>query len=226
VDFAGEESDLSGDPAAVAEFQRARLTERVQGSNVMNGTGVFVLTEAKALVAMQTAAFASEDDFQDLLARFPALLAGDQIDSANPRRFMLIDREQPIACEIGGAGRWSLDHLFLDQDGIPTLVEVKRGTDTRIRREVVGQMMDYAAKAVRYWPAQGLRDCFSARCEKEGKTAIEAFGQHFGADQDLEAFWAKVAANLAMGRIRMLFVADRIPAEYECPDAAGRGPRH
>jgi hypothetical protein len=118
------------------------------------GTGVFVLTEAKALVAMQTAAFASEDDFQDLLARFPALLAGDQIDSANPRRFMLIDREQPIACEIGGAGRWSLDHLFLDQDGIPTLVEVKRGTDTRIRREVVGQMMDYAANAVRYWPAQ------------------------------------------------------------------------
>jgi hypothetical protein len=26
------------------------------------------------------------------------------------------------------AGRWSLDHLFLDQDAIPTLVEVKRGT--------------------------------------------------------------------------------------------------
>ena len=36
-----------------------------------------------------------------------------------------------------GAGRWSVDHLFLDQDAIPTLVEVKRSTDTRIRREVV-----------------------------------------------------------------------------------------
>lgn len=54
-------------------------------------------------------------------------------------------------------GRWSLDHLFLDQDGIPTLVEVKRSSDTRIRREVVGQVMDYAANAVAYWPPSALR---------------------------------------------------------------------
>jgi len=83
-----------------------------------------------------------------LLARFPALLAGDQMNSASPRRFLLIDREQPIASEPGGPERWSLDHLFLDQDGMPTLVEVKRSTDTRIRREVVGQMFDYAANAI------------------------------------------------------------------------------
>src|SRR5262249_3604083 len=31
---------------------------------------------------------------------------------------------------------WSVDHLFLDQDAVRTLVEVKRGSDTRIRREV------------------------------------------------------------------------------------------
>jgi len=83
-----------------------------------------------------------------LLARFPALLAGDQMNSASPSRFLLIDREQPIASEPGGPERWSLDHLFLDQDGMPTLVEVKRSTDTRIRREVVGQMFDYAANAI------------------------------------------------------------------------------
>ena len=56
-----------------------------------------------------------------------------------------------------GGNRWSLDHLFLDQEGIPTLVEVKRGTDTRIRREVVGQMLDYAANAIVYWPVEELR---------------------------------------------------------------------
>jgi hypothetical protein len=32
-----------------------------------------------------------------------------------------------------------------DQNAVPTLVEVKRSSDTRIRREVVGQMLDYAA---------------------------------------------------------------------------------
>jgi hypothetical protein len=90
-----------------------------------------------------------------LLAEFPALLAGDQIDSANPRRFLLIDREQPIACEPGGSARWA--HLFIDQDGVPTLVEVKRGDDTRIRREVVGQLLEYGANAILHWPALRLR---------------------------------------------------------------------
>ena len=171
------------------------------------------MTEASALVPMQAASFASEDDFQDLLARFPALLAGDQIDSVNPRRFMLVDREQPIACEPGGAGRWSLDHLFLDQDGVPTLVEVKRGTDTRIRREVVGQMLDYAANAILHWPADELRERFTVRCEAAGKSATEVLLEQFGPDQDFDAFWGKVKANLLAGRIRMLFVADRIPPE-------------
>lgn len=52
--------------------------------------------------------------------------------------------------ENGGA-IWSIDYLFLDQNGIPTLVEVKRSTDTRIRREVVGQMLDYASSGSLFW---------------------------------------------------------------------------
>jgi hypothetical protein len=35
--------------------------------------GVFVVTDQTSLVPMQAANFASEDDFQDLLARFPEL---------------------------------------------------------------------------------------------------------------------------------------------------------
>ena len=38
--------------------------------------------------------------------------------------------------------------------------EVKRSTDTRIRREVVGQMLDYAADAVTYWPVTRIRSMF------------------------------------------------------------------
>jgi hypothetical protein len=60
------------------------------------------LTEANALVPMQAASFASEDDFQKLLASFPALLAGDQIDSANPRRFMLVKVMDWVVEELRG----------------------------------------------------------------------------------------------------------------------------
>ena len=59
-----------------------------------------------------------------------------------------------LPSEEDGSNRWSVDHLFVDQDGVPTIVEVKRSTDTRIRREVIGQMLDYAANGVRYWPIE------------------------------------------------------------------------
>jgi hypothetical protein len=51
----------------------------------MNGaTSMFVLSES-GLVPMQPATFATEAEFQALLADHPALLAGDQIDSMSPR---------------------------------------------------------------------------------------------------------------------------------------------
>ena len=53
---------------------------------------------------------------------------------------LLIRREQPIADRKNGSGCWSLDHLFVTRDGIPVLVELKRAADTRLRREVIGQM--------------------------------------------------------------------------------------
>jgi hypothetical protein len=56
---------------------------------------------------------------------------------------------------------------FVDQDAVPTFVEVKRSSDTRLRREVVGQMLDYAANASAHWdagaPAQQLRIAFRGR---------------------------------------------------------------
>ena len=54
--------------------------------------GVFVLNDTSTFVSLEAAHFASEDDFQVLLAKFPELLAGDQIDPSNPRRWVLVRR--------------------------------------------------------------------------------------------------------------------------------------
>ena len=118
-----------------------------------------------------------------------------------------------IAFEEGAGERWPLDHLFLDQDGIPTLVEVKRDTDTRLRREVVGQMLDYAANAVLRWPVETLQAQLAARCEREGRGSEQALADLIGPEGDAEGFWMQVRTNLQAGRVRLLFVADRIPAE-------------
>src|SRR3954470_22987896 len=111
------------------------------------GSQIFNIQSDGRLIEMRQEPFANEDAFQVLLEKYPNLLAGDQINSLAPRRWLLVRREMGIAGEEGGANRWALDHLFLDQDGIPTLVEVKRASDTRNRREVVAQMLDYAANA-------------------------------------------------------------------------------
>jgi hypothetical protein len=162
---------------------------------------------------MRERVYESEDIFQDLLAKYPALIAGDLIDATDPRRWLLVTRETGLPSDEGGVDRWSVDHLFLDQDGVPTIVEVKRSTDTRIRREVVGQMLEYAANAVVYWPADSLRDRFEERCRTEGLDASQLLADCFGNGGNEETFWQSVQTNLQAGKVRMLFVADAIPSE-------------
>jgi hypothetical protein len=178
----------------------------------MNG-GMFLLQNDGQLLEMSEQAYDSEDLLQDLLAKYPHLLAGDQIDNASPRRWLLVMREAGVPGEEGAGARWSVDHLFVDQDAIPTLVEVKRSTDTRIRREVVGQMLDYAANAVVYWPVETIRAAFDTTCQAASRDPGDVFRECFGPDVDEEAFWQSVKTNLQAGRVRMLFVADEIPDE-------------
>jgi hypothetical protein len=175
--------------------------------------GVFVLNDSQGLVPLTASEFVREDDFQQLLEKYPVLLSGNQSDDRRPRRWLLIKREKSIPAEDGGSGRWSVDHLFVDQDGIPTLVEVKRQSDTRLRREVVGQMLDYAANAVVYWPIEELRAEFEQSCAASGINPDEEIRDRLALDGDVEVLWQCVKTNLQAGRIRMLFVADRIPAE-------------
>ena len=80
-------------------------------------------------------------------------------------------------------------HPFLDQETALTLVEVKRASDTRIRREVVGQMLDYAANAVVYWPGDLIRAQFEGRCLAEGRGPDQVLPNFLGGEARAEAFW-------------------------------------
>lgn len=173
---------------------------------------IFLIRDGK-LVELLDRPYDSEHLLQTLLADYPGLIAGRQIDSDFPRRWLLVSREMAVPSEPAGGPRWSLDHLFLDQEGIPTLVEVKRSVDTRIRREVVGQMLDYAANAVVYWPVEEIRGRFESRCQSAGLEAEVELDNFLSGDGDPESFWSKVKTNLQAGKVRLVFVADIIPAE-------------
>jgi hypothetical protein len=178
----------------------------------MNG-GIFLIQSGGDLVEMKEEPYGTEAVLQELLAKYPNLLAGDQMDAAAPRRWLLVSREMGVPGEEAGGDRWSLDHLFLDQDAIPTLIEVKRSSDTRIRREVVGQMLDYAANAVAYWPVEAVRARFEEGCRSRGANPAAEVEALAGPGAGVEEFWLRVKTNLQAGRVRMVFVADVIPQE-------------
>ncbi|MGL6096355.1 MAG: hypothetical protein ACRC7O_11240 [Fimbriiglobus sp.] len=177
----------------------------------MNGA-IFLVRPGEALVELRESPYDSENVLQRLLADYPALLAGDQMNPTDPRRWLFVSQEMGVPDSENTGDRWSLDHLFLDQDAVPTLIETKRSSDTRIRREVVGQMLDYAANAVVYWPIEKVRSAYERTCQSRGVDASVTLSDFLRESIPTDDYWRQVDTNLKAGRIRMVFVADEIPA--------------
>ena len=176
---------------------------------------IFLLGEDGRLEKVPYTTYSSEDVLQELIARYPELIVGEQIDRDDPPRWLLVSREAGVPDAEESSDRWSLDHLLLDHRAIPTLVEVKRSSDTRIRREVIGQMLDYAANATRYWPTDRIRTLAASQAG-----GVELLDERIrelialdGAEVDIEAYWSRVEENLRAGQLRLLFVADELPRE-------------
>ncbi|MDE2802651.1 MAG: hypothetical protein OXK21_07205 [Chloroflexota bacterium] len=167
---------------------------------------IYLRGEDGGLEPLEEKPFTTEDELQQLLAEHPELLDGEQMRPGDPRRWILITREQAI-------GGWALDHLIVDQDAVPTLVDVKRGSNTEIRRTIVGQLLEYAAHAAENWTAEELRRTFEesqARPDEALSRLLKSDGE-----PDADQFWQSVATNLAARRLRLLFVADEIPDPLE-----------
>jgi hypothetical protein len=149
-----------------------------------------------------------EDAFQKLLERYPEIVPGKQIrpGSDDPPRFVLLRREAPISS-------WSLDHLLVDQFGVLTLVECKLLENPESRREVIGQIIEYAANASAAWGGGQLRDFAHNYWSSVGKDFEDVWQTSLALDIEIEEFWTKVEDNLEQGRIRLIIAGDEIRPE-------------
>jgi hypothetical protein len=148
-----------------------------------------------------------EEALQILLQKHPEVIPGSQIDPASeePPKFVLLRREMPV-------GGWSLDHLLVDQFGVLTLVETKLLQNPESRREVIGQIIEYAANAREAWGSGKVQQYASEYWSKSGKDLGQVLDKAFP-ENDLEQFWQMVEDNLQHGRIRLIIAADVIRPE-------------
>jgi hypothetical protein len=148
-----------------------------------------------------------EDALQTLLQKYPEVIPGAQISPAldSPPQFLLLRREMPI-------GNWSLDHLYVDQYGILTLIETKLAENPEARREVIGQIIEYAANSTTAWASGKLRQYATEFWNNQGKLLEDVIIETFG-DIDIENLWELIEENLKHNRIRLIITADDIRPE-------------
>ena len=168
---------------------------------------IFAIRDGEGLTELTQTTYENEDLLQSLIEKHPEILAGEQINPDDPRKWVLISREMGVSLD---ESRGRIDHLYIDQDAIPTFIEVKRGTDTRIRREVVGQMLDYAANGTQFWPISVIRSAYERNVIDGESIALSDIGI-----ENEDEFWQEVDINLRNGRVRLLFVADIIPTSLQ-----------
>jgi hypothetical protein len=168
---------------------------------------VYAIQNDGSTAAMSRIRCKSEDrELQRILERNPDLLPGDQIDPDDPRRWLLLKREMPVPDPGTGSDRWSIDFLFADQDAVPTFVECKRCADTRARREIVGQMLEYAANGHHYWTRDSLREVATQTATASGSTLDDAFRRLAPTDGlSIDDYFDLVQQNLREGQLRIVF---------------------
>ena len=155
-----------------------------------------------------------EKELQDLLEANLQLIPGEQINAEEPRRWLLLKRELPVEDPATGENRWSLDFLLLDQDAVLTLVECKRFRDVRAKREVIGQMLDYAANALHYLTREKFGAFIAEQARQSGVDA-DTFVRDFDARDatSVDALFENVQNKVAEGEVRLVFFMEEAPPE-------------
>ena len=142
----------------------------------------------------------SEAAIQALIHAHPACLPIAEIDPmfANP----------VAICTELNTPAGPIDNLLVTPSGLPILVECKLWRNPQARREVVGQILDYAKELSR-WSSSDLQREASRRLKHEGNALLDLV-RAAGHDVDEIAFNDALTLNLRRGRFLLLIVGDGI----------------
>ncbi len=142
---------------------------------------------------------------QDLLYAHPNLLPTDEIEPVFSDA-VSVCRELPTP--VG-----PLDLVYVNKQGLLTLVECKLWRNPEARRQVVGQILDYAQEISR-WSFDEL-DKAITKSEQKAGTSLWQIAQRAFAGVDEAAFVDRVSRHLRNGEFLLLVVGDGIRENTE-----------
>jgi len=167
---------------------------------IRNGDGYEPLTER---------VYSQEDKLQEFIFENPNIL-GLTNNEGKDLNLIPIAREVPVSDESGST--FYIDLVCLDSDGIVNIIEVKRCSDTRIRREVVGQIMDYSSQLCYTGDEKELRVAYESNTPPEGEIEENTAPTE---GMEYEEYWETVKTNLQAGKVRMIIASDGIPSNMK-----------
>ena len=173
-----------------------------------------LVQDARGVRALEEG-FASEEELQRFLKEHSDLMPLEEIDL----------NAAPLLCigwEVGLASG-AEDILYVDETGLLTVVETKLRKNPEARREVVGQILEYAAQMATWTSADVERQAekFFASpeapkvhagfsLEKAMGMFLQAYGT--GAGFSYVDFLGRVQTNIERGHFRLVIAIDEPPA--------------
>ena len=155
---------------------------------IINGDNVRALEETE---------FAEESKLQDYLKDYPALIPLEDVGEG-ASELICIGKE--VAVPSG-----AIDLLFIDKDGLLTVIETKLVKNPEIRREVIGQIIEYASYISR-WSADKVYAIANAYLKSDlDEFMLNKYPEGFSADD----FRSNIEQNLESGRIRLIIATNK-----------------
>lgn len=148
--------------------------------------------------------FMNENWFQKLIFENPQILPVDSIEIGfSP----LISVGREISTDVG-----FIDNLFISPNGYLTIVEAKLWRNPEAKREVVGQIIDYA-KELTTWSFERLNNAIKKRTGKQLLELIDDFQQI--SESEKSVLIDNIQRNLERGRFLLLIAGDGIRESVE-----------
>lgn len=143
---------------------------------------------------------------RDMLFAHPETIPVNELDSAFGPMI-------PVCTELDTRTAGFADAIYINSLGLVTLAEAKLWRNPEARREVVGQILDYA-RVLRRWTYNDLQR-EAARARKEPGFNLFKHVHQRHPDLDETAFVDAVSRNLAQGRLLLLIIGDGIRTGVE-----------